>query len=492
MADPELRRELVLRDVEVEGRRVDVRVARGAIAEVGSHLKVGSATEVVDGGGGALLPGLHDHHLHLLATAAARRSVAAGPPRVRDRVGLVAALRSADRALPAGRWIRAVGYHESVAGDLDRRALDALVPDRPVRVQHRSGARWTLNSTALVAVGLDDPPGDDTRAAGSGVGHPGVSHPGVERDRDGRATGRIHRADAWLRTLLPDEGPPDLAPLGRLLASRGVTGVTDTTPYGNLAELTPLVDAVAGGDLPQHVVATGGVTLAGEAAPAGLTWGPVKLVIDDGAYPSLDALGDDIRAAHHHGRTVAVHCVTRVALVLALAAWDEGGARPGDRVEHGAVVPPELVPHLRRHGLTVVTQPGFVSERGDEYRRDVDPDDQPWLYPCRSLIAAGVPVGGSTDAPYTDPDPWRAIAAAVTRRTPSGAVLGPDQTVTARRALDLFLSDPLAPGGPPRRVAPGAAADLCLLATPLDVALSEPASAEVRATIRQGRIVATS
>ena len=243
--------------------------------------------------------------------------------------------------------------------------------------------------------------------------------------------------------------------------------------------------------LPQQVVITGGPTLAGSAAPVGLTWGPVKLVIDDGAYPSLDALSDDIRTAHRHGRSVAVHCVTRTALALALAAWDDAGARPGDRVEHGAVVPPELHPQLRRHRLTVVTQPGFVGERGDEYRREVDPDDLPHLYPCRSLIEAGIPVGGSTDAPYTEPDPWRAVAAATTRRTPSGDVLGPHETVPARRALDLFLTDPHDPGGPPRRVAAGAPADLCLLATPLEVALEvAPAEAvQVACTIRRGRII---
>ena len=132
------------------------------------------------------------------------------------------------------------------------------------------------------------------------------------------------------------------------------------------------------------------------------------------------------------------------------------------------------------------------SERAGADWREVDVDDQPWLYPCRSLIDAGVPVGGSTDAPYTDPDPWRAIAAAATRRTPSGAVLGAGEVVTARRALDLFRSDPRSPGGAPRRVAPGAPADLCLLATPLEVALADPASAEVAATIRGGTVVAAS
>src|SRR3546814_2061233 len=82
-------REVLLRDVEVDvnGRRVDVRVVGPAIAEVSVGLAPGPGAEVVDGEGGALIPGLHDHHLHLLATAAARSSVPVGPPTVSDHDG---------------------------------------------------------------------------------------------------------------------------------------------------------------------------------------------------------------------------------------------------------------------------------------------------------------------------------------------------------------------------------------------------------------------
>jgi predicted amidohydrolase YtcJ len=455
----------------VDGRVVDVRIEHGAVAEVAPSLRPAPGAEVVDGGGGALLPGLHDHHIHLLATAAAAQSLGVGPPGVRDERALTAALAGADAALPPGAWIRAVGYHESVAGDIDRRALDRAVPDRPVRVQHRGGARWILNSAAVAALGLDQ-----------------VDRPGIERDDAGRATGRLHRSDRWLRQLLPAGDAPDLAGLGRQLGARGVTGVTDTTPYTTVEDLAPLAAAVASGALPQHVVVTGAVELAGATPPPGLRWGPVKIVIDDGAYPALDDLCDQVVTAHRHGRPVAVHCVTRVALVLALAAWDATGARRGDRVEHGAVVPPELHERLVHHGLTVVTQPGFVAERGDDYLRDVEPDDLPFLYPCASLLRRGIPVAASTDAPYTDADPWRAIEAARTRTTAGGAVLGADEAVPARRALDLFLGTANDPGGPPRRVAPGARADLCLLATPLVEALRAPVEIEVVATFVDGRL----
>jgi predicted amidohydrolase YtcJ len=193
--------------------------------------------------------------------------------------------------------------------------------------------------------------------------------------------------------------------------------------------------------------------------------------------------------AHGHGRPVAVHCVTREALVLALAAWDEARARPGDRVEHGAVVDDPLARHVAALGLTVVTQPGFVAERGDRYLAEVDPSDRPHLWPCRSLLDAGVAVAFSTDAPFGGADPWQAVAAAVTRRTPDGRTLGGHEAVDARTALSRLLGELGDPGGAPRRVRPGVVADLCLLAEPLDAALEHPSSERVVLTLQGGTVV---
>ena len=97
-------------------------------------------------------------------------SVGCGPPGVNDREALAAVLRGADRAARRGQWLRGVGYHESVAGDLDRHVLDEFVAERPVRLQHRSGHAWFLNSAALAAAGLDGtehPPGVDVDDATS-------------------------------------------------------------------------------------------------------------------------------------------------------------------------------------------------------------------------------------------------------------------------------------------------------------------------------------
>jgi predicted amidohydrolase YtcJ len=229
--------------------------------------------------------------------------------------------------------------------------------------------------------------------------------------------------------------------------------------------------------------------VAGADVPHGLLRGPVKLLLADHDLPSLAQLAAWITEAHHHQRPVAVHCVTREALVLALAGWDEAGAAAGDRVEHGAVVDRALARKVAGLGLTVVTQPGFVAERGDRYLEEVDPADRGHLWPCRSLLEEAVRVGGGTDAPFGSPDPWRAVQAAVTRRTAAGQVLGASEAVDARRALALFLTDLTDPGGPVRRVRPGARADLCLLDGPLDEVLLQPSSEHVVLTVHGGEMV---
>ena len=84
---------------------LDVRVREGVVAEIAPSLPI-DGDDVLAAAGGALLPGLHDHHLHVMAMAAAYGSVPCGPPDVEGLDALVAALRDASRALPPGAWLR--------------------------------------------------------------------------------------------------------------------------------------------------------------------------------------------------------------------------------------------------------------------------------------------------------------------------------------------------------------------------------------------------
>jgi predicted amidohydrolase YtcJ len=462
---------VLIRGAEVGGRApLDVRIARGRIAEIGAGLARERGEPVCEARGGALLPGLHDHHVHLHALAAAQTSIACGPPAVMNAEQLGAALRRL-----AGRgtgWLRGVAYHDSVAGPLDRVRLDAWVTDRPLRVQHRSGALWALNSAGIAEIER------------SGAAWP----EGAERDPRGHLTGRLFRADRWLRERLGGE-LPDLASVGARLASFGVTGATDASASNDAIALGHLCDAAERGALPQRLLVMGAPDLP-EPAPSGrVARGAVKVLLDEPNLPDFEAFCAEIRAAHAAGRAFAVHCVTRAQGLFAAAAFRDAGARRGDRLEHASVAPPELVALAVELGLAVVTQPHFLAERGDDYRREVDGEDLPWLYRARGWLAAGVALAAGSDAPYGSPDPWCGIAAAVHRRSAGGAALGPGEALTPEQALALYAAPLGDPGGPARGVAVGADADLCLLDRPWRDARARLASEDVCATWCAGRAV---
>jgi predicted amidohydrolase YtcJ len=426
--------DLLLTGAEVSGRAGScVRVRGGRVAEVGAGLRILPGDEVLDVAGGAVLPGLHDHHVHLRAAAAARLSVDvtdATPAR------FDALVRAAAGAGP----VRVVGWHEHASGDVDTARLDRLAPGKAVRVQHASGARWVHSSAGPASTAHDD--------------------------------------DALLVAL---------AAVAREAVAAGVTGITDATPGRDPSDIESLAAAASAGVIPQRLrlMAPPGVS-----APPGATVsiGEHKLVLHDATLPPVGELAATVAASHLAGRAVAIHCVTADQLVVATAALEVAGGRRGDRIEHAGVVPPGYASVLRRLSLAVVTQPGFVVDRGDRYRATVTSGEQPWLYPCASLIAAGVPVAAGTDAPYGSLDPWRHVRAATERRTRAGHALGTAERVGPRRALALFLADP-ADLSRTRQVIAGAPADLCVLDAPLTDVLGDPGPHHVRGTLIAGRPV---
>jgi len=448
---------LVIRNVEVDGRAgLDVRLADGRIAEIGVGLR---GRDDIDGQGGALIPGLCDHHIHILGLAARADSVTLED--VATPAAFTARIAQAAAARPPGAWIRVLGYHETMAGDLTRADLDRLAPRHRLRVQHQTGSLWILNSPALAALGEGDDP------------------PGLERD-----TGRLWRGDPWLRSRIGAQ-PPPLAPVGARLAALGITALTDASVGTDASAAALLADAHRAGALPQRLTLMSGGALDAPADGA-FAVGPVKVLLDDHSLPDFDDMLARIAGARAQGRRVAVHCVTAAELALTLAAFETAGSEVGDRVEHGGVIPPDAIAVLKRLDLTVVTQPAFIHERGDRYAAQVAAQDLPDLYRLQSLLEAGVPLAASSDAPYATPDAWAGIAAAVARRSRGGVELGAGERLDAAGALALYLDDPAAPGRTARRVAVGAPADLCLLDAPLAQVLRAPSADHVRATFIAG------
>jgi predicted amidohydrolase YtcJ len=429
---------LIQRATLLDGRAVDIRVDDRILA-VASELAPEPSEAVFDARGGTVIPGLHDHHVHLYSAAAALTSTRVGPGEVHSRDELGHALAMA----PVGEdgWIRAVGYHEAVAGPLDRTVLDEVSPPVPVRIQHRSGVLWTLNSAGLSRVGLPD-------------------HP----------DGRLHSADhTWSDAL--QRNKTGLAEISRRLCGYGVTGVTDATPDLDAGDIVRLSEAHRHGELIQHVHCLA----------------PGKKILHDTDL-DFERLTAWIAARHADDAPVAVHCVTAAQLVVTVAALRAAGGHRRDRIEHAAVVPDGSLADIAALGVTVVTQPNFVAERGDQYVTDVPAGEHHELWRVASLLRASIPVGLSTDMPFGDADPWRAMRAAVRRSTGSGTVLGADECVSAAAALSMFFGSADRPESP-RTISVGEPADLCVLAAPPAEVLASLDSGMVTATIAAGDVV---
>ena len=236
---------------------------------------------VIDADGCALLPGLHDHHFHLLAFAASLDSVQCGPPAITREAELVGTLRTRQAENP-GAWIRGVGYHPSVAGDIDRHWLDRIVPATPVRIQHRSGRLWIMNSRALdlIAPNRDVSPLEN-------VG--------------GQFTGRLYDANAWLRDKIGTIVPP-IGRASRFLLSRGVTGLTDTSPGNGPSEFDLFGQAQDSGDLLQDMLIMGSAALDRVASRPTLRVGATKIHLRDADLPAPTEISGVAERSHLAGR----------------------------------------------------------------------------------------------------------------------------------------------------------------------------------------------
>ena len=428
---------LLIKNVDLNGRHSDVRCRRGEVSDIADYLEPDLEELVLDARRGALIPSLRDDHLHLLAMAARKRSVTCGPPEITEAHQLKNVLLTADGT----GWIRGVGYHESVAGDLTATQIDQWIDDRPVRIQHRSGRVWYFNSL-------------------------GASELGLPTDRQGQ----LYRRDEMIyKRLSPtDDLSVELREVARELASFGVTQVTDATPSNDdstfkfLRESCPFL----------RIHAMGG---------SELSEGNLKIILDDYQLPEFQDLCDQIAEAHRMRRTVAIHCVSKVEVVFAVAALTEVGSVEGDRLEHASELTSDVMDNVEKLRLKLVPNPNFLYDRGDQYVRDNEASVIDSLYPIRSILGRGIQCTIGTDAPFGDADPWRAMKAATDRRTRNGLTIGSQEAITPEEALKLFTSG--------QKIEIGAKANLVCLDRPWLEARSRLSSDDVTTTILEGQMI---
>ncbi len=463
---------LLIRGAEIPnvGLR-DVRCEGGYVSAVAQALEPLASERVLDAKGGALVPGLIDHHAHLYATAAARASLNCAPSVISNAETLAAALKQ----FPGDDWIRGYGFHEILCADLGRVWLDKHGPERPIRIQHQSGKLWILNSLALQVLGID---------ASQQLPR------GVERDVSGELSGHVYDLDAWLGARLSRQRP-SLSALSAELARYGVTALTDAGVENDEDDAAAMAQAFDCGDLIQRVQLMGNERLhpLHGTIEGFITVGPLKIYLRETQLPPFEALVERIRGSHDVGRPVAAHCVTRVELIFMLSALMEAGVIKGDRIEHASVADNDALEMMATLGLTVVTQPHFIAERGDRYLHDVDADDVPFLYRGKGFLDYGIGLAAGSDGPYGLIDPWASMRAAVSRQTRGGTVMAASECLNAQEAFALFCGSLDNPAGGYQPVASGAIAEVWMLKASWSAVLNSLDSRQVRATICRGRVV---
>jgi predicted amidohydrolase YtcJ len=414
--------------VAVGGTRI---TAVGTQAE--ARAVCGRRARVIDCEGGTILPGFIDAHIHVLALARSLSSVDLSPDRVDSIDALCARLRHVAARNPADTWIRGHGYDEFYLRERRHptcRELDEAVPDRPVRLRHRTRHASVLNSAALRLITERAP---DLLEA-----------PGVERDpSSGEATGVLYDLDAALTQLLPRPEQAEiragLARASDLLLAAGVTAVDDASLTAGGDEVRLLREAVEEGVVRQRVRCLWGMERHGLPDDPSIT--AVKLAVreQDNEAPEFSRA---LMAAHRHGLQIAVHAVEGPAIAVALGAFESAFRRwprsHRHRLEHCALCPPPLLDRIAELGLAVVAQPGFLGQVGERYLAELPASEQSWLYPLRSLRARGVLLAGSSDAPVGPVGPLVGVAAAVGRRTKRGRLVAPEEAISLEEALSLY------------------------------------------------------
>jgi predicted amidohydrolase YtcJ len=496
-------------------------IADGRVVAVGrrDEVPLTAGARLIDVGDRAVIPGLHDFHLHLVGLARARRSVllddASDGPEVASR------LRAATATTPPDGWIVGRGWNEAqLAGEVG--LLEAAVDGRPAFLTSHDGHSAWASAAARQLAGLDR--GTTDPAGGR-----------IERDERGDPTGilRERALDLVAPIVTRLQGDALRAPLDaavREMSGLGITGATEAGDYtdengvgtdaalgDSYSTLTDLDDVVDGRlrltlGIPADAIGAAaarrlrtGADLDGRRS---MRFGWAKHYTDgtlgsdtaalfapDGdrgiMRVSAERLDADAAAVRGAGIGLALHAIGDRAVAAALDAVERAAPRasgvPLDRIEHAQLLRPSDAGRFAALGVVGSIQPIHAAADRDLVEANWA-GRQEDAYAWRSLASAGALLAAGSDAPVESVNPWLGMFAAVHRRLP-GDRRGdwrPAQALTVAEALSAYTR------GPARAIGTideghlriGARADLAVLSVSLQALLrADEALAGVRSTM---------
>jgi predicted amidohydrolase YtcJ len=451
------------------------------ITALGSDLDArrwrGPRTEVIDAGGGLIVPGFNDAHIHLRHGALALDQLDLFGLSDLGQVQAAIAAYAAERA--TAEWIVGRGwFYAAFPGGLPtRQQLDAVVADRPAYFSCFDAHSGWANTRALQLAGITadtpDPPAGE-----------------IMRDADGNPTGALlERATGLVEQVLPQ---PGAGATDRLLersldalARAGITACQDA--WGDVEDLRRLARLRGEGGLPVRVRIARELMpgppaetvaqlerFAQEAAEITtdgyLRGGIIKSFLDGvveartawflESYPGTDSCGEPrweeqhiraaVAAAHRDGWQVELHAIGTAAVRQALDAY--GALGPGQaasrrhRVEHIETLHPSDMPRFGQLGVVASIQPFHAvpeSEQSDTWRNALEPAIADAGWPTASLLRSGAKVCFGSDWPVVPFDPMLGLHAAVNRQSPDGLPaegFNAAERIDVEQAIECFTS----------------------------------------------------
>jgi predicted amidohydrolase YtcJ len=132
------------------------------------------------------------------------------------------------------------------------------------------------------------------------------------------------------------------------------------------------------------------------------------------------------------GLQVGVHAIGDAAIRQAVRCWRtvadqaldghvDAIRRHRNRIEHGEVLPPDVLDDLAELGLVISAQPAFEPAWGGPdgmYLARLGEERASWTNPYRALADRGVGLAFGSDSNVTPMDPWGTVHAAGSRRRP--------------------------------------------------------------------------
>lgn len=470
---------------------VDLVLVDGRIADIAPTGNLRPRGFVIDGEGGWLVPGLWDHHVHVVQWALTSDRVPLGDvASARDAAAVMALAPESD-----GRRI-GTGFRDGLwPDDPSLELLDAATGSVPTYLINADVHSVWMNSAAFRREGFEP--------VASGM---------LREENAFEISRRVNAVD-------PAAADRAVERMARAAAARGVVGLVDLDMTWNDEPWQRRVARgfdtlrVSYGTYPRHLdraIAEGlrtGDPVRGAAHDL-VRVGPLKAITDGSlgtrtaacthAYANEagnfgiltvppEELVDMMTRATAAGLECAIHAIGDVANAHALDAYARTGAV--GTIEHAQLVAHTDIPRFARLGVAASVQPEHALD-------DRDMTDAIWAeqsaqpYPLRALVDSGANLRLGSDAPVSPLDPWAAMASAVFRTRDGREAWQPHQRIGIETAI---AASTVGGSTAPAEITPGARADLVIVGDdPLTADERGLRGMPVRTTLLAGRVTHTS